>query len=415
MPEYGLCGKSLVHSYSEIIHKKLGNDKYELINLSREEFFDYMKRREFSAVNVTIPYKTDAYDLCDELSEDARLIGSVNTVVNKNGRLCGYNTDVFGFLYMLSSADITLCGKKVLVLGTGGTSLTAQAVCKLKNAAEVVVVSRTGEVNYQNISKHSDADIIINTTPVGMYPENGVSPVELSDFPRLSGVVDVIYNPSVTQLLYQASKLGIPCVGGLPMLVAQAVRADEIFFDRKREGAELVIRQITDACRLMTMNILLVGMPGCGKTTVGKILSELSERELIDTDDVIEKDENKKISDIIPAYGEKYFRDLETAALDKCTKLSGRIISVGGGAVLREENRRLMKQNSVCIYIRRELSMLSCDGRPLSRGEGAIERLYAERKSLYEEVCDFAVDINEAPENCARLIYEKYLKGNGTK
>ena len=261
MVKYGLCGKTLRHSYSAIIHGLLGNNEYSLINMTEQEFYEFMKKREFSAVNVTIPYKTDALKCCDEVSDEALKIGSVNTVINKDGRLYGYNTDCFGFKYMLDGAGIDVTDKKVLIFGTGGTSLTARRVVAYCGARETVIVSRSGEVNYENVYSHSDADILINTTPVGMFPDNGKSLIDVSRFHNLSGVADVIYNPLRTRLISDAAKAGIPAVSGLSMLTAQAVKAHELFFSIRFDNMDETIEKILAECTSSVCNIILVGMP----------------------------------------------------------------------------------------------------------------------------------------------------------
>lgn len=404
MITYGLCGRTLKHSYSRIIHEYLGNKEYRLINLERDEFYELFESRVFKACNVTIPYKKDAYDLCNVLSEEAKYIGSVNTVVNRDGVLYGYNTDYAGFVYMLERAGIDIGGKNVVILGTGGTSLTANAVCRKKQAAKITVVSRSGQINYSNVYDLSDTEIIINTTPVGMYPDNGRSAVDISKFPRLCGVVDVIYNPLKTKILSDAQELGIPCTGGLPMLVYQAVRAHEIFFDTKVDDSK--ISEVLAGCLFDTANIVLIGMPGCGKTSVGKELSQRLSRVFLDSDSFVEQS-GMKIPEIFERYGEQEFRNRETEALKMLTALSGKIIATGGGAVLNDNNVSLMHQNGIVVYVRRELSKLATDGRPLSDGGiERLEKLYNERKELYESAADITVDTNEDVFGCAQRIIE---------
>ena len=410
MAEYGLCGERLSHSYSEIIHKMLGNEKYRLLSMTKQDFYSFFEKREFCAVNVTIPYKTDAYALCDIVSDEAKMIGSVNTVVNKNGKLYGYNTDIFGFIYMLRLAGVEICGKKVLILGTGGTSLTANAACKKLGAKEAVTVSRSGKVNYENVyTDHADAQIIINTTPVGMYPSNGISPIDISKFADLSGVADVIYNPGKTRLILDAQKRGIPTAGGLSMLVAQAVEADRIFFDKENVDVFGMTKRVLGIIESGVRNIILVGMPGCGKTTVGKILAKKLSRELIDADDHLTQKEGRTPEDIIKNDGEDAFRVLETETLRDITKLSGKVISCGGGAVLREENRELIRQNSICIYIQRPTEKLATAGRPLSAGgTERLKALFETRDPLYKECADFCVALEENGEKCAQKIIERF-------
>jgi len=399
---YGLCGRTLKHSYSKIIHNLLGNELYELFSLERDSFYELFESRNFKAVNVTIPYKKDALSLCDVVSDKAKAIGSVNTVVNKDGLLCGYNTDYEGFVYMLKRAKISLEGKKVLILGTGGTSLTANAVAKGENAREIITVSRKGKVDYTNVYDIADAEVIINTTPVGMYPDNGRAAVDISRFQKLSGVVDVIYNPLKTELLHNAERLGIPCTGGLPMLVAQAVRAHEKFFDVTVPDS--VIEIVLFECIESALNVVLVGMPGCGKTSVGKKFAKLSDRVFLDTDEFVEQC-GMKIPEIFEKFGEGAFREKETQALRMLSALSGKVIATGGGAVLREENIKLMKQNGIIVYVKRSLDKLSTDGRPLSQGgKEKTARLYEERHGIYESVSDVCVETLEDVEGCAERL-----------
>lgn len=388
----------------------LGNDEYRLLSMTKEEFYSFFKTREFSAVNVTIPYKTDAYAICDTVSDEAKMIGSVNTVVNKNGHLFGYNTDIFGFIYMLERAGVEVRDKKVLILGTGGTSLTANAACKKLLARQIITVSRKGDVNYENVyTDHADAQVIINTTPVGMYPSNGMSPIDISRFPDLSGVADVIYNPGKTRLLLDATKRGVPTAGGLSMLVAQAVEADRIFFDKENVDVQDTTKRVLEKIEAGVRNIILIGMPGCGKSTVGKLLSKKLSREFIDADDYLTEKEGRSPEEIIKNDGEEVFRAIETKTLMDITKLSGKVISCGGGAVLRPENRELIVQNSFCVYIKRPIEKLATDGRPLS--SGGIERLkelFAKRDPLYKECADFYVDLDENGKKCAEKIIERF-------
>lgn len=402
MIQYGLCGRTLKHSYSKIIHELLGNENYNLYSLEKDEFYELMEGRSFKALNVTIPYKTDAYNLCDIVSDKAKSIGSVNTVVNKDGKLYGYNTDYEGFVYMLKGAKIDIKDKKVLILGSGGTSLTARAVCKGEGAKEFLVVSRKGEVNYDNISLHADADIIINTTPVGMYPDNGRTPVDISLFNNLCGVVDVIYNPIKTALVLEAEKRSIPSTTGLPMLVAQAVRAHEYFFDTKVDDS--VIEDVLAKCMMKILNVIFIGMPGCGKTSIGSEYAKMTGRSFLDTDVFVEQC-GMTIPDIFEKYGEEYFRDKETQAIEMLSALSEKVIATGGGAVKRERNVALMKQNGVVVYLKRELDKLSTDGRPLSAGgKERIMRLYEERHEIYENAADVIIETHEDIKECANRL-----------
>lgn len=403
MIQYGLCGRTLRHSYSKIIHEYLGNNDYKLLSLEKDELYELFESRNFKALNVTIPYKQDALSLCDVVSDEAKAIGSVNTVVNKDGVLYGYNTDYYGFVYMLKRAGISLDGKKVVILGSGGTSLTARAVCKGEGAREFVVVSRRGKVNYENISDHADADILINTTPVGMYPDNGRSPVDISVFKNLSGVVDVIYNPNKTALVLEAEKNNIPATTGLPMLVAQAVRAHEYFFDTKLSDS--TISDVYYKCLMKTLNVVFVGMPGCGKTSVGKAYADITGRTFLDTDVFVEQ-QGMPIPEIFEKFGEENFRDKETSAIKMLSAMSEKVIATGGGAVKRRENVEMMKQNGIVVYLKRDLDKLSTDGRPLSQGGAEkINQLYEERRALYENYADIVIETYEDVDECAKRLY----------
>ena len=409
MSEYGLCGKTLKHSYSEIIHNLLGNHDYALLNMSKDDFYAFMKKRAFRGVNVTIPYKTDALAACDEVSPEAAKIGSVNTVINRSGRLYGYNTDYFGFSYMLDLEKIDVTGKKTLVLGTGGTSLTARHVLADRKAAALLIVSRTGTLNYQNVYEHTDAEIIVNTTPVGMFPNNGESPIDITGFPKLCGAVDVIYNPLRTAFINQALSLGIPAVSGLSMLVAQAVAAHEYFFDKPFANRTQVIEDILRQCTARVCNLVLVGMPGSGKTTVGKRIAALTGLPFYDADDVFAETFGKTPEQVINQDGEAVFRGMETDVLKELTKRSGCIIATGGGAVKKAENRVLLKQNGYVAYIERDVEKLATDGRPLSAGGAEhLKKLFAERDGLYKDVADRCFPIGENPGKCAEEIVKAF-------
>lgn len=408
MISYGLCGRVLKHSYSKIIHEILGNKEYELYSLERDELYELFESRGFKGLNITIPYKTDAYKLCDEVSENARRIGSVNTVVNKNGTIYGYNTDYDGFVYLLKRSGIDIKGKKVLILGSGGTSLTVRAVCEGEGAGEYTVISRSGENNYGNISKHYDADVIVNTTPVGMYPDNGRKPIELSGFKKLCGVVDVVYNPIKTALVREALEMNIPATTGLPMLAAQAVKAHDLFFGTKTPDS--VTEKVIADCLMQILNVVFVGMPGCGKTTVGREYAKLSGRSFLDTDDFVEQC-GVSIPEIFEKYGEEYFRNKETQAIEMLSALSGKVIATGGGAVKRKENVSLMKQNGVVVYLQRELDELAVEGRPLSDGgRERITALYAERRELYENAADVTVKTDGDAKKCAEKLVSELEK-----
>ena len=396
--KYGLLGEKLPHSHSPKIHGMLGNLEYNL-EAAPDEVADFLAAREFDGINVTIPYKQTVMPLCDVLDGAAIEIGAVNTIANCGGKLFGCNTDFDGFIFMCNRAGIDMNGKKVLILGSGGTSLTARAVCKGEGAREYLVVSRKGSVNYQNISDHADADIIINTTPVGMYPDNGRTPVDLSLFPKLCGVVDVIYNPIKTELCLQAQKRNIPFTSGLPMLVAQAVRAHEYFFDVKVDDS--IIEDVLAICMKKILNVIFVGMPGCGKSSIGTEYAKMTDRSFLDTDIFVEQC-GMSIPDIFEKYGEEYFRDKETQAIEMLSAFSEKVIATGGGAIKREKNVELMKQNGLVVYLKRDLDKLSTDGRPLSEGGyEKIMKLYEERHELYENAADIVIETHEDIKECA--------------
>lgn len=403
---FGLLGRKLGHSYSPQIHALLGDYEYPLYEKEPEEIEEFMTSGNFNGMNVTIPYKETVIPYMSQLSDTAKKIGSVNTVTRMpDGKLYGDNTDYYGFSYMLESAGFDVKDKKVIVLGNGGASKTVVCVCTDKGAKEVTVISRRSETdNYENISKHYDADYIINTTPVGMYPDNGKSPIELELFKSCKGVADLIYNPSKTQLLLDAQKLSIPAVNGLTMLCAQGVKAAESFIG-KEFGSDKST-EITKKLEQQMLNIVLVGMPGCGKSTAAKTLSDMLGRELIDTDDLIRENEGREIPEIFKDNGEEYFRNAETAAVKFAGKQSGKIIATGGGAILRDENKEALRQNSVVVFLKREISQLDTEGRPLSLNN-PLEDMYKKRLPHYEAVCDITVEVAPEKDETARRI----LKG----
>ncbi len=400
----GLLGRTLGHSYSPQIHGELGDYEYLLYEKEPEELDAFLKSGSFDGLNVTIPYKKAVIPYCTELSDTAKAIGSVNTLVRRaDGTLYGDNTDAFGMKSLILQGGISVAGKKALVLGSGGTSLTARAVLQEMGAKTIVVISRNGEDNYGNLSRHSDAEIIVNTTPVGMYPHNGEQALDLRQFPRLSGVVDVIYNPARTALLLQAEELGIPHAGGLYMLVAQAKASAEAFAGKAIDDSE--IARIEKLLRGQMENIVIVGMPGSGKTTVAQALGELLHREVIDTDVEIEKRAGMSIPDIFAQYGEDYFRTLEMEVMGDVGKLDGKIISTGGGCVTREENYPLLHQNGIILWIQRDLNTLARDGRPLSQNSD-LQEMYDKRRPCYERFADVCVDNNGTVENTVAKIME---------
>lgn len=392
MLKCGLLGEKLGHSYSPQIHSMLADYEYKLFEKSPEELEDFLKSGEFDGLNVTIPYKKSVMPYCAELSPTAAQIGSVNTIVRRSdGSLYGDNTDAFGFENLIVHNGIEVKGKKALVLGTGGASVTAQAVLKNLGASEVVVISRKGEDNYENIAKHADAEIIANTTPVGMYPNNGKAAVDLVQFPKLSGVLDVVYNPARTALLLQAEKLCIPCAGGLYMLVSQAKRSCELFTGKSIPDSE--IDRIERVLSHQMQNIVIIGMPGSGKTAVSTMLAERLGRKIFDTDTIVSENAGMTIPEIFAAQGEAGFRKLETEATAEVGKLSGNIISTGGGVVTVADNYELLHQNGVIVWIERDTNKLARDGRPISLSSD-LNELYAARFPLYERFADIKADNN---------------------
>lgn len=408
---YGLLGRKLGHSWSVPIHEALGCRGYRLIELEPGDLAPFLRRTDIGGLNVTIPYKRDVMPLCDEIDPAAAAIGSVNTIVRgADGKLRGYNTDIDGFDYMAGRAGIGFAGKKVVILGSGGASLTAQAAVRRAGAREVVVVSRSGPDNYGNLDRHADADIVVNTTPVGMYPQVGTAPVDLTVFPRCEGVLDVIYNPRRTALLLQAEALGIPCSDGLPMLVAQAKTAEERFFGSPIPDSEN--QRILAQLRRDMENIVLIGMPGSGKSTVGQLLSELTGREAIDIDQRITERAGCSIPEIFARGGEAEFRALEREETAKAGALSGRILLTGGGVVKTPENRAALRQNGRIYHLLRALEALPTDGRPLSQGAD-LTAMWREREPLYRAFQDVTVDNNGPAEDTARAIWRDFCEVSG--
>ena len=394
---FGLLGRKLGHSLSPQIHEKLGDYKYELFCKEPDSLEDFFADKTLEGYNVTIPYKVEAFNAVDKLSDCAKKIGSVNTCIRlPDGTLYGDNTDYFGFSYMAKKAGADFLNKKVLVLGSGGASLTVQIVARDNGAKEVVVVSRSGENNYGNISLNYDADIIVNTTPVGMYPENGERLIDLSKFDKCTCVLDLIYNPLKTQLILDAEKLGKNYQNGLSMLVAQAVKSAEQFM--KKEIPESEIERVYNDLLKERQNILLVGMPGSGKSTIGKLLAEKSGRKFVDTDEMIAEKEGRSIPEIFAEDGEDYFRNVEESCVREACKKMGLVIATGGGAVKREVNRNAMKENSVIVFLNRENSHLATDSRPLSSSEEKIKLMYEERFPIYKSLADYTVEVNDNPE-----------------
>ena len=403
MAKYCLIGKRLNYSYSKVVHNKLGYE-YDLTEVREEDLAAFVRARKYKGFNVTIPYKKTVIPFCDELSETAAAIGSVNTLLRRaDGTIYGDNTDAYGFETLLNGTHPdSIAGQKALVLGTGGASVTICAVLR-RHGAEVVTISRSGENNYDNLDRHANAKLLVNTTPVGMYPKNGVRPVDLAAFPKLKCVLDVVYNPARTALLLQAEKLGIPYAGGLTMLVAQARRSSEIFLGNTLPDGE--IPRITKLLSDSMQNIILIGMPGCGKSTVGAILSQRLKRPLLEADAELVKAAGVAIPAIFETEGESGFRRRETAILAQLGKQSGTVISTGGGCVTRPENYPLLHQNGTIVWLRRDLDKLAREGRPLSLNAD-LHAMYAARQPLYQRFADLTADNTGTPEETADAILE---------
>lgn len=391
----GLIGEKLGHSFSPQIHARLGDHRYELFEMQESDVGRFLRSATFDALNVTIPYKKTVIPFLSSLSDEAKKIGAVNTVVrHKDGSLRGDNTDYYGFSYLVEKSGIAVKGEKVLILGSGGASNTAVAVMRDMGAREVVVISRSGEHHYGNLDRHADAAVIVNTTPVGMYPNNGNAPLSLSLFPHCKGVIDVIYNPAKTALLLDAEARGISFANGLSMLVAQAKRAVELFTGEGIPDAEIDV--ITEAVAREARNIVLVGMPGCGKSTVARHLARITGRPAVDTDEVTEALLGRPIPDVIRDEGEDFFRRAETEAARSVGKRSGHVIATGGGIVTRRENYASLRENSVIVWLRRDVSCLATCNRPLSKDKDALLKMYETREPMYREIADAVYDVCES-------------------
>lgn len=405
---YGCIGEKLSHSFSKEIHTELFSYEYELCEVERENLESFMLKKDFKAINVTIPYKSDVIPYLSEISDTAKAIGAVNTIVNDNGTLKGYNTDFYGMKSLIERNEICLEGKKTLILGSGGTSKTAFAVAKSLKAKEIYVVSRksgNGCVSYQEAKeKHSDAEVIINTTPCGMYPNIAVSAVEVEDFPKLYAVVDAVYNPLRSKIVCDARKKGVKAVGGLYMLVAQATFAAEKFIGEKLNISE--IERVYRNLVCQKQNIVLVGMPSSGKTTVGKLISEKLNMQFVDTDDLIVKKEGTPIPKIFEKHGEDYFRKIESEIIFEVSKRQNCVIATGGGAVLNSLNPYHLIENGRIYFLDRPLSsLLPTEDRPLSSDFEALKKIYTERYDIYLSCADCHIkDMGSAEKNAEKII-----------
>ena len=402
--KYGLIGESLSHSKSKEIHELLADYTYNLKDIKREELDEFFESKKFKGINVTIPYKEASMKYLDDIDNLAKEIGAVNTIVNRDGRLIGYNTDYLGFDYSLKFYGIDLKGKKVLILGSGGASKMLQKLVIDKGAEEFVVISRSSENNYNTLDKLSDFEVIINATPVGMYPNNMDSKVDLNKFNNLEAVIDLIYNPLKTKLLLDGEKLNIKTMSGLMMLVAQAFFACELFLEKKLD--ESLIIKIYKKLKFDMENIILIGMPSSGKTTMGKMLAEKLNRKFFDIDKLIEE-EGKTIPEIFEEKGEEYFRGLESKVLEDISKENGLVIASGGGTPLRKENRDYILQNSLVIYLKRDLENLETSGRPLSKNLEDLKKLYSERKGIYEDLAQIKIHVIEDKKENLNLILKE--------
>lgn len=407
--DYGLIGKKLSHSFSAEIHPKLFNCDYSLYELDEGELEKFFSKRRFMGINVTVPYKKAVMKYLDYIDDDAEKIGAVNTVLNKNGRLYGYNTDFSGLKALIVSAGVSLKDKSVIILGSGGTAKTAKAVSENLGAGNITLISRTGKNGadtYENLKKyHKTADILINTTPVGMYPDVNESPVSIREFERLTAVFDVIYNPLRTKLVCDALKKRIIAEGGLKMLVFQAVFAARLFSGKdipEKKGCE-----IFEQIKRQKENIVLIGMPSSGKSTVGKLIAKRLGREFVDTDDLIYSTHKMSPKNIIENSGEAIFRNFETAIINDLSLKQGLVIATGGGAVEREENIDLLKKNGKLVFLNRDFEELGFDtSRPLSSNKEQLEALYKRRLPLYKKYADYTVDDFSSPENTANSVLE---------
>lgn len=411
--KYGLIGEHLKHSYSCEIHAQIADYEYELHEIPPSGLGGFLKKREFNAINVTIPYKQDVIPYLDEISDTAKRIGAVNTIVNRNGRLYGDNTDFAGMLALARHIGVDMKGRKVLILGTGGASKTGHALAEYMGAESVYYVSRSGKdgsISYeQAVTEHSDARIIINATPVGMFPKQDGRPIDISAFPKLEGVIDAIYNPLRTNLILDAQERGIPAEGGLYMLSAQAVHAAAVFQDIPLD--ESLVDKAFKSVKNDKQSIVLIGMPSSGKTTVGRILAEKCGKQLADTDEYIIKKIGMPISDFFAKHGEAEFRKIEKETVAELSATGGRIIATGGGAVLDPENVRALKQNGVLVFLdRRPENLVATDDRPLASRRSALEKLYTERYDIYCAAAELHIDANTTPEAEADAILKELAK-----
>ncbi len=407
---FGLIGSRLSHSRSPQIHAMLGCKGYALYELEEKDLYAFLHRDDIGMLNVTIPYKKTVLTMCDKLTKRAKAIGSVNTVVRcADGTLLGDNTDAGGFSAMAKRAGISLKDKKILIFGSGGAQLAVRYVCLNEGSRSVVTVSRTGTDNYENLANHADAELLVNATPVGTFPDDCKAVIDISLFPKCSGVLDLVYNPPRTVLFLQAKALGIPCSCGLPMLVAQARAAQELFSSKSigTDKDESILRKLFKDDK----NIVLIGMPGCGKTTVGNVLARITGRRAIDTDTEAERLAGMSVQDIFRKNGEKAFREYEAKAIRSASLQRGVIIMTGGGAVTSPQNLLPLRCSARVYHIERATDELPVDGRPLSRS-GSISELYAKRLPLYRLFRDTTVINDVSPDITAKMIWRDFCENS---
>lgn len=411
--KYGLIGEHLTHSFSKVIHEQIGDYVYEIKEIEPQNVDAFMRARDFCAINVTIPYKETVIPYLDYIDPSAKKIGAVNTVVNKNGKLYGYNTDYFGMMALVSKIGLDIKDKKVLVIGTGGTSKTATAVINDLGAKEIIYVSNievAGALSYDEVYKsHTDAQIIFNTSPVGMYPKNGGIPIDIAKFELLEGILDVVYNPIRTNLVIKAQNKGLLAQGGLYMLGAQAVYAYEYFMDTRVDKS--ICDTVYNTVLKQKDNIILTGMPSSGKTTIGKILASKTGKTFVDTDDEIVKKIGMDIPSYFAKYGEKAFRDIESEVIKEVSVNNNQIIATGGGAILKEENITYLKQNGNIYFLNRDLEkLIPTSNRPLSSDIDALKKRYDERYPIYTKTADIIINGNGTPNEVANYVYGEYNK-----
>ena len=408
---FGLIGKTLKHSFSPKLHKYLGDYSYELFELKPDELESFFKRQDLKAINITMPYKEEAMKYCNKFSQEALRMGCINTAIWDGEDIVGYNTDYYGCMEMLKEIDLEIEGSIVAILGDGSTSKTVRVALEDLGAKEILNISRRGEIKFNDMEKYNHVEVIVNATPVGMYPNNLESLLNLKDFPKLKAVADVVYNPLRTKLILDAKRLGIRTATGLKMLVYQGIKANELFFDRKIEKEEA--KKIYSYIYRDVSNIVIIGMPGSGKTSIGRSLAKKLDRGFVDLDREIEKIDGISVQQIFENYGEDGFREFENAACIKYGKETGIIISTGGGVVLDKQNFNPLKQNGIIVQIDRKLNKLATKGRPLSKGgfENLV-KLQIERTKKYQDFADFKV-INIYHPDCVEDIINEFNEITG--